>query len=69
MEYKAVFANQQELIDLSNLGVPTDHGIRKKETFLISDFSEHEIEILTTYGYTYEIEIDDENEVSDSNSE
>lgn len=54
-----VFANQQELIDLSNLGVPTDHGVRKKGTFLISDFSEQEIEILTTYGYTYEIEIDD----------
>jgi len=54
-----VFANEQELTDLSSLGVPTDHGIRKKGTFLISDFSEQEIQILNTYGYTYEIEIED----------
>ena len=54
-----VFANEQELINLSSLGVPTDHGIRKKGTFLISDFSEQEIQILSTYGYTYEIEIED----------
>ena len=54
-----VFANEQELMSLSSLGVPTDHGIRKKGTFLISDFSEQEIEILNTYGYTYEVQIDD----------
>ena len=34
-----VFANEQELISLSSLGVPTDHGLRKKGTFFISDFS------------------------------
>ena len=54
-----VFANEQELMNLSSLGVPTDHGIRKKGTFLISDFSEQEIEILNTYGFTYEVQIDD----------
>ena len=54
-----VFANEQELISLSSLGVSTDHGFRKKNTFFISDFSEHEIEILNTYGYTYEVQIDD----------
>ena len=54
-----LFANEQELINLSNLGVPTDHGVRKKGTFLITDLSEQEIQVLNTYGYTYEIEIDD----------
>ena len=47
-----VFANEQELISLSSLGVPTDHGLSKKGTFFISDFSEQEIQILNTYGYT-----------------
>ena len=45
-----VFANQQELLNLSNLGVPTDHGMRKKNTFLISDFSENEIQIIGSYN-------------------
>ena len=46
-------------MNLSNLGVVTDHGIRKKNTFLISDFSENEIQIMTDYGFTYEVQIDD----------
>jgi PKD repeat protein len=54
-----VFANQQELLNLSNLGVPTDHGMRKKNTFLISDFSENEIQIMADYGFSYEVQIDD----------
>lgn len=54
-----VFANEQELISLSSLGVPTDHGLSKKGTFFISDFSEQEIQILNTYGYNYDIQIDD----------
>ena len=54
-----VIANNQELLQISNLGVAVDHGIRKKNTFLITDLSEQEIAILDDYGYTYEIEIDD----------
>jgi len=53
-----VLASDQELSQLSNLGIPVDHGIRKKNTFLISDFSETEIQILEEYGFEYEIQID-----------
>ena len=53
-----VLASEQELSQLSNLGIPMDHGIRKKNTFLISDFSEAEIQILQDYGFEYEIQID-----------
>ncbi len=53
-----VVASEQELSQLSNLGVPVDHGIRKKNTFFISDFSEREIAIIEEYGFEYEIQID-----------
>ena len=46
-----VLASNQELFQLSNLGIAIDHGIRKKNTFLISDFSESEIQILEEYGF------------------
>ena len=39
-----VFANEQELMNLSSLGVPTITEFARKELF-ISDFSEQEIEI------------------------
>lgn len=54
-----VNANNQELRQIANLGVAVDHGIRKKNTFIITDLSEEEINILDAYGYSYEIEIDD----------
>tara|TARA_B110000285_G_scaffold105322_1_gene119884 strand:+ start:13901 stop:16738 length:2838 start_codon:yes stop_codon:yes gene_type:complete len=54
-----VLANDQELRQISNLGVAVDHGIRKKNTFIITDLSEFELAILDEYGYPYEIEIDD----------
>ena len=42
-----VFATDFELNRLSEYGVTIDHGIRKENTFYISDFSKREIEILT----------------------
>jgi PKD repeat protein len=54
-----VLANDQELRQIADLGVAVDHGIRKKNTFIITDLSEYEIDILNEYGYPYEIEIDD----------
>ena len=54
-----VLADDQELRQIADLGVAVDHGIRKKNTFIITDLSEYEIDILNEYGYPYEIEIDD----------
>ena len=54
-----VLANDQELRQIADLGVAVDHGIRKKNSFIITDLSEYEIDILNEYGYPYEIKIDD----------
>ena len=56
-----VLADDQELRQIADLGVAVDHGIRKKNTFIITDLSEYEIDILNEYGYPYEIEIDESN--------
>ena len=62
-----VLANDQELKQIANLGVAVDHGIRKKNTFIITDLSEYEIDILNAYGYPYEIQIDDVKEFIKTN--
>lgn len=54
-----IFADGNELKELSALGVCIDHGEYKKNIFFISDFSEAEIEIIRTKGFNYEILIDD----------
>ena len=45
-----VNANNQELRQIANLGVAVDHGIRKKNTFIITDLAEEEINILRSKG-------------------
>lgn len=54
-----VIANNLELHQISNLGVAVDHGIRKSNTFIITDLSDLELDILNQYGYSYEVQIDD----------
>ena len=54
-----VFATDFELNRLSEYGVTIDHGIRKENTFYISDFSKREIEIMQENDYVYEILISD----------
>lgn len=54
-----IFANSQELNELSKQGVAVDHGNIKKDFFIISDFSEQELEIAKHLGLNYEIIIDD----------
>ncbi|HET6244187.1 MAG: immune inhibitor A [Bacteroidetes bacterium] len=44
---------------LGALGVTTDHGEVKKDVYFISDFSEHEINLIQQSGFQYEINIDD----------
>lgn len=54
-----VYADQQGLQQLAELGVPVDHGERKQGTFLISDFSEYDIQIMQDNGFSFEILVDD----------
>ena len=54
-----IFANEQELHKLSNLGVTIDHGIHKEGVFFISDFSKEERQIMDTYEFNYEVLIED----------
>lgn len=54
-----VFANEEQLFKLGNLGVAVDHGIRKEGTFFISDFSQAERAIMDQYEFNYEVLIED----------
>jgi PKD repeat protein len=54
-----VFGNENDMYRLGQLGVAVDHGIRKQGTFLISDFSKEEIQIMNDYEFNYEILIPD----------
>jgi PKD repeat protein len=44
---------------LSDLGVTVDHGIRKDNTFFISDFSAHEIALMQANNFSIEVLIPD----------
>ena len=44
---------------LSDLGVTIDHGIRKDNTFFISDFSAHEIALMQANNFSIEVLIQD----------
>jgi len=54
-----VFANEEQIYKLGNLGVAVDHGIRKEGTFFISDFSRAERSIMDQYEFNYEVLIED----------
>jgi PKD repeat protein len=54
-----VFANEEQLYKLGNLGVAVDHGMRKEGTFFISDFSSAERAIMDQYEFNYEVLIED----------
>lgn len=54
-----VFANDQDLYRLGQLGVTVDHGFHKEGVFFISDFSKAEIDIMKQHEFDYEILIED----------
>ncbi len=54
-----VYANAYELHQLSQAGVCVDHGKVKKGVYLISDFSEQELQVIQNFGLQHEILIDD----------
>ena len=56
---KISFNEDRDLHRLQELDVPADHGIRKKDHFIISDFSVSELERARINGFQVEVLIDD----------
>ena len=54
-----IYTNDLGLQQLAELGLPVDHGIHKKDHFIISDFSEAEIETIASTGVMFDILIED----------
>ncbi len=54
-----IWTGQNGLVELSRLGLETDHGDIRKGIWLISDFSSDEIKLISDAGFKYEIIIDD----------
>ena len=54
-----IHTNSQGLQQLAELGLAVDHGEIKAGTFLISDFSEDDIQVMEQNGFQYDILIDD----------
>ena len=54
-----IILDNNGLEELSELGIPVDHGIHKSGYFFISDFSENEIQRIADNGFDYEILVDD----------
>lgn len=54
-----VFTGEKGLEKLSRMGIAVDHGVVKKGTYFISDFSKAEIHKMKEEGFTVEIMIED----------
>lgn len=54
-----VYANTDQMIQLAEQGVPMDHGKRKINTFIISDFSDSELATIKASGVDYEVLMED----------
>jgi len=54
-----ISASSDELQLLAELGISIDHGVHKEGTFLISDFSDAELDIIRNQGIQVEILIED----------
>ncbi len=56
---KILYSEPSDLSRLENLGLPVDHGKHKLGYYVISDFSENELEIARENGFQVDILIDD----------
>lgn len=54
-----ILTDSKGLQQLAEMGIAIDHGTVKRETFFISDFSDHEIEQMRNAGFEVEILISD----------
>ncbi len=51
--------SQADLIILNDLGLSMDHGHKKTNTYIESDFSEQEIELAETHGFMVDVLVED----------
>ncbi|MEM7187281.1 MAG: hypothetical protein AAF466_11545, partial [Bacteroidota bacterium] len=56
---KISYSIPEDLIRLQSLGIPVDHGIKKKGHFIISEFSVSELDLVRENGYQVEVIIPD----------
>ena len=59
---KISYNQSEDLMKLESFGIPIDHGVHKKEVFIISDFSISEIQTARNAGYIVDILIEDSKE-------
>ena len=50
-----VYANFAQLKQMADAGIPVDHGKKKQDTYIITDYSESEIATISSLGITYDI--------------
>ncbi len=58
-----IWATQEDLVRLSENGVPVDHGKYKRDTWIVSDFSETELAKAAELGLKYDVLIYDVQQV------
>ncbi len=63
---KISYNQENDLFRLSQLDIPVDHGIKKKDHFIISDFSVSELERAHINGFQVDILVEDSRELSQS---
>nr|WP_321233199.1 M14 family zinc carboxypeptidase [uncultured Psychroserpens sp.] len=56
---KIYYNSYEDILNLGRLGIPVDHGIHKRNYFIISDFSVSELSRAREAGYTVEVLIED----------
>ena len=56
---KVFYSQPEDLQRLHNLGIAVDHGINKRNTFIISEFSVSELDKVRAAGYQVEVLIED----------
>jgi len=54
-----IYCTSEQLIQIGNLGIPTDHGKHKSGYWFETELSESEIEKIGNAGYGYDIIVDD----------
>lgn len=59
---KISYDQSQDLNILANLGLPIEHGTHKPGRFIISDFSQRELELARNAGFQVEVLIEDSTE-------
>lgn len=54
-----IYVSNNQLQNLESIGIPTDHGSRKKDTWLDTDLSSEQIALLSNHNFDFDILIED----------